>query len=182
MKTLQIVYWTITTLLVADATLYYEFSISLTGYYSDKVLFWTWLVLTVIVVSTEFKKKWARIYSLTLGIIVVLSMLPMMIPFLSIIGFAFANDINSSYELVSPYRIHETSPPGPIIPRIQLMKNLGVLEKVVGDTEFKFQIDSTSYRLYDAKSIEIQSVDKLERIRIRFTFDKGTVTREIGGS
>jgi hypothetical protein len=182
MRILQIIYWTITGLLIADAVLYFEFSISLAGYLSDRVLLWTWLVLTGAIISANFRKKWARVYSIALGIVVALSMLPMMIPFLAIIGFAFGDDRNASYELDSLYRIQETSPPGPIIPRIQLIKNVGLLEKVVGDTEFKFQIDDASYRLYDAKSIEILSVDNDERVKIGFTFEKGTVTREIGGS
>jgi hypothetical protein len=46
MRTLQVIYWTVTGLLVANAILYFTFSISLAGYVSDKALFWTWFVLT----------------------------------------------------------------------------------------------------------------------------------------
>jgi hypothetical protein len=119
---------------------------------------------------------------MALGIVVALSMLPIMIPFLSIIGFALAKDRNAYYELNSGYRIQETLPSGLGIPRIQLIKNLGLLEKVIGDTEFEFQIDNVFYRLGDAKSVEILSMDNDERVKIGFTFESGTVTREIGGS
>ncbi|WP_343558597.1 hypothetical protein [Sphingobacterium sp.] len=78
---IQILYIVITLLLGMDMLVYYLEKISLIGYYSDVLLFWIWLGLTMTVIVIFWKKILAKIMLSGLILGLICSILPMMLPF-----------------------------------------------------------------------------------------------------
>ncbi len=56
MKKVLVIYWLLTFLLFAIAVAYLTYGISLNGYWSDKVLFACWLVMTVAVTAKKLHR------------------------------------------------------------------------------------------------------------------------------
>ncbi len=64
---------------------FYDYSFY--GYWTDKVIGWLWIVLTILVIIIFWKKRIAKIYLITLCLIIFLSIIPMLIPFFGILYF-----------------------------------------------------------------------------------------------
>jgi hypothetical protein len=78
------VYQFICALIALNVVLYYFWQMSFTGYWSDRIIFWIWLIVTPIVVFLFWKKLWAKIYFWLLVAGLILTILPMAIPFFAI--------------------------------------------------------------------------------------------------
>src|SRR5690348_5229640 len=77
MKILLKIYIGLTFLLLLDTALYLYNEISLPGHFSDWALFWTWIILTILVISSNIKKRWTRIYAIGLLGFMIVTMIPM---------------------------------------------------------------------------------------------------------
>ena len=151
-------YITVSILLIADLALYLSCGISLTGQLSDKVLFWTWLIMTPIITFKYFKSSWTKLYLGIIGILIVLSLIPMAIPFISIVGFASGMD---NERLVNEYKLREGSKSAIAIPKIYLLKQWGVFEREIGETEFQIEIGDIYYRVAEFEKIVLTEEENL---------------------
>ncbi|MDW3652806.1 MAG: hypothetical protein R8P61_37350 [Bacteroidia bacterium] len=132
--------------------MYLTSGISLIGQISDKVLFWTWLILTAIVIIKYFKRRLIKGYLVFLGILLMLSLFPMALPFLSIFSFATEND----YEVqIENYRLREGVKSAIAIPKIYLLQEWGFLEKEIGETNFTIEIDNQYYKIDEIEEISL---------------------------
>lgn len=126
---IQILYIVTTLLLSMDMLLYYLEKISLIGYYSDVLLFWIWLGLTMAVIVIFWKKILAKIMLSGLILGLICSILPMMLPFYTVMlsmssyGLRMKKDLNENYraQIVS-YSV--LSPP-----LLEIIEKKGIIEK-----------------------------------------------------
>ena len=156
-------YITIAILLIADLVLYLTNGISLIGQISDKILFWIWLIFTPIVIIKYFKKKWTKWYLGLIGILLILSLFPMGLPMISIISFAIENDDERKVE---NYRLREGAKSAIAIPKIYLLKNWGIIEKKIGETDFEIEINGEHFRLNEFDKINLSE----EKDSLNFEF------------
>jgi hypothetical protein len=176
MKKLIQIYWSLTMLLLADTILYLFRDISLPGHWADWMLFWCWFILTLIVILGNIGKKWAIGYGLSLLFLIMLSLLPMGVPFLTIVAFATESKHNS-IKLNSRVRLHENAKSVIAIPTIEAVKNYYIFEQTIGTTNFSFEINDKSYRLIDVENVREVTTDNSESLTVEFQFESGTVTR-----
>ncbi|MCA4900085.1 MAG: hypothetical protein ACK514_01970 [Bacteroidota bacterium] len=167
MKVLRITYWFICGAFLANVLAYYNYGISLPGYASDIVLFWMWLCLTVVVIVLNFKRSWAKVYSAFLVAFVILTMLPMMIPFIHIVSFAFGGNRHYHNKFDSKYRIEEINGFGLVRRRLHLVEKRGVYEKIIGDIE-------SNLDEYSEPSTELIKKTSSNKFSVKFTY-KDTV-------
>jgi hypothetical protein len=99
------------------------------GYWSDKIINWSWLVLTVMVILLSWRNKITRIYFFSLLTLITLSILPMGIPFFGIIYNFSTIDDYQQIKLNDTYRIETTKQQSLSLPRIYVYKRIGILEK-----------------------------------------------------
>ncbi len=130
-KALIIVYVFLTTLFVFRVILsFYDYSYS--GYYTDKIVNWSWLFFTVIIIIWFWKKRRVKIYFYSLLIFLLLSILPMAIPFFGILFFFSTIDDYQQIELNNNYRIERTNHQALSIHRIYIYKKKGIIEENIG--------------------------------------------------
>lgn len=97
------IYMILSALLVLDCLLYYSRFISLRGYYSDVVLFWLWFATSYVVIVLFWKKLMAKLLLSGLILALVLSIIPMGIPFYAFIlsntsfGLLMDKNLNKNY-------------------------------------------------------------------------------------
>jgi len=180
---IQILYIIITLLLGIDMLAYYLEKISLIGYYSDVILFWMWLGLTIIVIVIFWKKILAKIMLSGLILGLICSILPMMLPFYTLVlsmssfGLRMTKDLNENYRAqIVGYSV--LSPPW-----LEIIEKKGIIEKrVFSCTDNALNNDGTTIRIGSAKDIIFSSeTDKTLRITLFYgganktiTFDKTT--------
>lgn len=123
------VYLILSLLLALDCLLYYFKFISLTGYYSDVVLYWLWFVTSFVVIVMFWKKLMAKLLLTGIILTIVLSILPMMIPFYAWIlsttslGLLIDKNLNENYRAqIVGYSV--MAPPW-----LEVIEKHGLLEK-----------------------------------------------------
>jgi len=178
MKILLNTYIGLTVLLLTDLILYLSKGISLPGHISDWALFWLWTGLTFAILIKYRNKKAARMYVIALVVFTILTMVPMMIPFLTI--FTFAGDLNDKrYRINETVELMEFSKSVISIPSVVAVKSFVLYEKIIGETRFEFEVGDDYLRIEDAKEIEQLPNDKNDSLRIEFKFETGNVIRTL---
>jgi hypothetical protein len=99
------------------------------GYYTDKIINWLWLVFTLIIINRFWKTKTIKIYFFSLLSFLLLSVLPMAIPFFGILFYFTTIDDYQQIKLDSEYRIERTQQQALSMSRIYIYKRIGILEK-----------------------------------------------------
>ncbi|EZH75893.1 hypothetical protein ATO12_03625 [Aquimarina atlantica] len=171
------IYIGITTLMLIDLILYITFDISFRGNSVDRIILWVWFISTFYIVFKNIKRIWAKIYGGILIVLIGLSLLPMMIPFLTIIGFALVNQ--NSVKIDSEIQIRETSKSVIAKPYIYVLKNYWIFEREIGQTRYDFEINDEFFGIDDAKSIKRLPDSNDKKIWLEFEFYNGKVLREI---
>src|SRR5262245_30381949 len=139
----------LTMFLLTDLILHRSKGISLPGHMLDWILFWTWILSTFLLLIKYRKIKPVKIYSVALAIFTILTMLPMMIPFITILAFAFdASDqryrVDENVELMEHFEFA-----GPAIPKVVAVRSFGFYEKIIGETDFQFEVGDDHLRIKD---------------------------------
>ncbi|CAL2095482.1 hypothetical protein [Tenacibaculum sp. 190524A02b] len=177
MRTEIKIYIGISIILMIDLILYLTLRVSFTGNLIDRILFWIWFIGTFYIVFRFIRKKWARIYGFVLIILVGLSLLPMMIPILTVAAFAVGEE--NSIKIDNEIRIFETAKSVIGKPYIAAAKNYWLLEREIGETDFDFEIEGKFYRIDDAKSINRLPESDSGKISLEFEFENGKVIKEL---
>ncbi|MDW7693830.1 hypothetical protein R9C00_03655 [Flammeovirgaceae bacterium SG7u.111] len=142
-----------TFLVLADLILYLSYGITLATKIADQLLFWSWFVLTFIVVFGQFRKKWARTYGITLMLLTVLSLFPMGIPFLSIVAFMIPQGETNYYYKDREIRIERTTKSVIGKMYVGVIKNYLIFEKEIAELDYEFENDGKYYSFGKLKSI-----------------------------
>ncbi|MCC6725223.1 MAG: hypothetical protein IT258_11985 [Saprospiraceae bacterium] len=154
--------------------LHFTNGISFLGQISDRILFWTWLIMTPILIVKNFERRWARWYFGIIIISFVLSLLPMGIPFLTICAFAVETDVERR---IGDYRLREGAKSVIAIPKITLIEEMGILEKEVGETDFYIDIAGDNFRLNDFDDIRLN--EESDSVRLDFFLGNQSVMKKI---
>jgi len=130
-NTILKIYVVISLLLVADMVAYYFYKISGRGYYSDVILCWSWFWGSILVIVLFWKKIGAKLLLAAMTGALVLSFLPMAIPFYALLfsstslGLWLDKDLNKSYRAqIVGYSVMTH-------PVLQVIEKRGVWEKQV---------------------------------------------------
>ncbi|WP_426477100.1 hypothetical protein ACP3T3_17745 [Chryseobacterium sp. CBSDS_008] len=102
---------------------------SFAGYYTDKIINWLWLAMTGFIIIRFWKKKVIKIYFGVLISGIVLSILPMMIPFFGILLYFSTVGCDQQISLDDTYRMERGRPGALYNPMIMIYKKEGLFEK-----------------------------------------------------
>jgi hypothetical protein len=175
---LLLAYIALTVLLLLDVTLYLSKEISLSGFWPDKLLFWTWIALTIFLIGKNNKKKWTKVYIIILIVITVLTMIPMMIPFLTIVSYTFEVK-DKRYKINDQVQLQEFSKAilGP--PDLVVIKSFGIYERIIGKTNAFFEFGDEYLQIENAESIRQLNNESGDSLKVEFKFNEGIATRTI---
>ncbi|SOD18362.1 hypothetical protein [Pedobacter xixiisoli] len=169
------IYLFISVLVVLNVVLYGFWQMSFVGYWSDRVIFWIWLLLTPVTAFSFWKKLWAKIYFWLLIAGLVLSIVPMAIPFFGILLSASGSGRLNHFNLENNIRVQTVGYGVMGRPRIQLVKSGLLFDRVLledGD-EIK-KNDSTWLEIRDAKNAKLINETDTS-ITVKYSFQKDTI-------
>ena len=83
------------------------FKIYIKGEYTSLILSWCWIIYTIYIIVKFWKNKIIKFYSLLLGLLTFLSIIPMAIPFVLIISFLLNFTTKATYKLNDNYSIKQ---------------------------------------------------------------------------
>lgn len=104
---------------------------SFAGYYVDKIINWLWLLMTIFIIIRFWKKKVIKVYFGLLISGIILSILPLMIPFFGIIHYFSTIGCEQRIQLDDTYRIERGRPGALYRPLITIYKKEGIFEKQI---------------------------------------------------
>lgn len=160
MKTRRIIlrlYLLISLLLAMDVLLWYRYKISLAGYYSDAILFWLWLAGSIAVIICYRKRILARLLLAALVLGIILSLLPMGIPFYALLLSGTPMGLWMDKKLNDHYRAQIVGYSVMTLPWLEVIERRGLWEQRIflcGDADL--QNDDTNVKIRYAKDILLQ--------------------------
>ncbi len=131
---------------------FYDYSYR--GYYTDKIIAWTWLLLNTLIIITYWKRKIVRIYLFSLIIFILLSIIPMGLPFFGMVLYFSTIDDFQQIKLNENYRIERTRQQPLSMPRIYVYEQYGVFEKNICRTEYEEIIQKIEKKDYYSSDID----------------------------
>lgn len=173
-KQLKIAYLIISFLLVADLVLILGFNISFVGYWTDRVIFWIWFLLTILVLIVFWKKRITKVYLISLIVGLILSLLPMGLPFFAIVFSSCGIDRGQVYHINNNVRLQEIVKSPIAKPIIQIIEGYAIFEKNIVETDFELEMDSQYLNAFDAEIINLIANSK-DSLSIEFKFMNGSI-------
>lgn len=133
----------------------YRFSVA--GYWNDRVLFWLWFFGTFYILVIYWKKLLTKIYLGVLVLGIVLSVLPMAIPFFAIVLSTTGGGLHFKKQITPKYRVQIVGYGVMGRPLMEIVKNKGLLEKRIAQTNSGVTVNDSTYieiwEIKDAKYI-----------------------------
>jgi hypothetical protein len=161
-KILTFLYLTSTIFFIGGVTMtFYDYCYQ--GYYTNKMINWIWLVLTISIIVLYWKIKFVRIFFFSLLTLIVLSILPMAFPFVGIVKYFTTIDDYQQIKINEKYRLEVTEQQPISMTRIYIYQKSGLLEKNIYRTPYddiiKNTIGKEPYSLnLKGRNIPIQSI------------------------
>lgn len=182
-KLVLIVYIIISILLIGNIAGDLFYQISVAGYWTDRILFWLWFFGTFHIIIIFWKKLLTKIYFGLLAVGVILSILPMMLPFWAIVLSSTGRGIHLKKQITREYRLQVVGYSIMGRPLIEIIKNKGILEKRVANTNRNVFInDSIEINIWDIKDARFLN-ETDSSIAIQFSDNKlrgeMTIAKEI---
>lgn len=159
-KNIVIVYLVVTLVFLSEVVLNFN-QYSYAGYYTDKIIGWLWLALTVFIIIRLWKKKAIKVYFGLLVAGIILSILPMMLPFFALVSYFSTIDSYQRISLNNDYRIERYRPGALSKPQIAIYQQKGILEKRISKTPYVEILEKVVQR----PSIDIPSEEQKEPIQ-----------------
>lgn len=138
-----ILLYLITTLVFLFGVVLSFYNYSYYGYYTDKIINWIWLGFTVVLISLIWKSKIIKIYFFSLVTSLLLSIVPMAIPFFGILNYFSTNNDYQQMELGKGFRIEITKQQALSSNRAYIYEQVGILEKNICRPIFNEIVDET---------------------------------------
>ncbi|RZK69063.1 MAG: hypothetical protein EOO85_23055 [Pedobacter sp.] len=172
------IYIFISALIVLDVILYYYWQISFTGYWSDRIIFWIWLLATPLFILSFWKKLWIKIYFWLLVAGLVFSIIPMALPFFGILLSGSGSGRLNHFSLDNNIRVQTVGYGVMGRPRIQLVRDGFLFDKILlEDAEEIKKNDSTWLEVRNAKNAKLVS-ESDSSITVKYFFEKDTLQTE----
>lgn len=159
-KNIVIVYLVVTLVFLSEVVLNFN-QYSYAGYYTDKIIGWLWLALTIFIIIRLWKKKAIKVYFGLLVAGIILSILPMMLPFFALVSYFSTIDSYQRISLNNDYRIERYRPGALSKPQIAIYQQKGILEKRISKTPYVEILEKVVQR----PSIDIPSEEQKEPIQ-----------------
>ena len=121
-------------LLGADCVLLYKFQMSLAGYHSDIILFWSWLLMSLFVIVVYWKMLIAKVFLGLMVLAVVGSVLMMGLPLYSLMLSMTSAGLHLKKDLNEKYRAQIVGYGVMVHPWIEIIEKQGLLEQVIYKT------------------------------------------------
>ncbi|MDR2235903.1 MAG: hypothetical protein LBE92_07245 [Chryseobacterium sp.] len=148
------IYLVLSLLLAADIAAYVFYKISLRGYYADIILFWLWISGSIAIVIAFWKKLWAKLFLGTMISGLILSMLPMGLPFYFLVFATTPAGLWMSKDLSKDYRAQIVSYSVMVPPWLQVIQKTGPFEKeILQCRDSQLQNDQMEVRIRNSKDI-----------------------------
>jgi len=148
------VYLILSLLLAIDCLLYYYKLISLRGYYSDVVLYWLWFLTSFVVIVVFWKKIMAKFLLAGIILAIILSILPLMMPFYAWILSTTPLGLMMDRNLNEKYRAQIVSYSAMAPPWLEVIEKHGLLEKrILKSTDYQLMNDNLNVKIRTAKDI-----------------------------
>lgn len=165
---LSIIFW-------ADVAMSF-YGYSYAGYYSDKIIGWLWLFISLIMIIGFWKKRLTKIVTALSFMLVLLSILPMMVPFYSIVFWFYTINNRQHIMLTNRYRIERTKRSALSMEEVIIFKRIGILEHSVSITPWYDIAEETVKPMHESfykispeiEKANLQSVSR-DSICIRYT-------------
>lgn len=152
------IYLILSLLLAADCLFYYFKLISLKGYYSDVVLYWLWFVTTFVVIVIFWKKIMAKLLLTGIIVAIILSILPMMMPFFAWILSTTSLGLLINRDLNKNYRAQIVSYSAMASPWLEVIEKHGLVEqRLFKSTDYELMNDDMNVKIRFAKDIIFKS-------------------------
>lgn len=148
------VYLILSSLLVIDCLLFYFQRISFRGYYSDVVLFWMWFITSWIVITIFWKKIIAKLLLAGMLITLILSILPMMLPFYALLFSTTSLGLVIDRNLNEKYRAQIVGYSVMTHPWLEVIEKHGIIEKRI------LKIDDSAL-MNDTLNIKIRTANNI---------------------
>ncbi|RZK53532.1 MAG: hypothetical protein EOO87_12670 [Pedobacter sp.] len=182
-------------LIILNVCLYNFARMSFVGYWSDRVIFWLWLLTTPVVVFLFWKKILTKIYFWLLVIGLILTILPMAIPFFAILLSGSGSGRLNHFNLENDIRIQTVGYGVMGRPRLQIVKNGLLFDKIKLEDGDEITINDTTWvkvkdvntakkiiKSADLKTFEIRDAKNAKLINetdtsitVKYFFEKDTV-------
>ena len=159
-KNIVIAYLILTLIFLSEVALNFN-KYSYSGYYTDKIIGWLWLAMTIFIIIRLWKKREIKVYFGLLITGIILSILPMMIPFFALVSYFSTIDSYQRIQLNNNYRIERYRPGVLSKPQIAIYKQDGIFEKRIGKTPYVEVLEKVLQR----SSSDIPSDEQKEPIQ-----------------
>lgn len=147
-------YFILSSLLALDCLLYFNRLISLRGYYSDVVLYWLWFLTSFVVIVIFWKKIMAKLLLGGIILAIILSILPLMMPFYAWILSTTSLGLMIDKNLNEKYRAQIVSYSAMAPPWLEVIEKHGLLEKrILKSTDYQLMNDNLNIKIRTAKDI-----------------------------
>jgi len=148
------VYLILSALLAVDCIMYAFKQISLRGYYSDVILFWLWLATSFLVIIMFWKKIMAKLLLVGIIAILILSILPMMLPFYAFLFSTTSLGLVMDKNLNEKYRAQIVGYSVMVPPWLEVIEKHGIIERrIVKSTDYEIMNDNLNIKIRTAKDI-----------------------------
>ena len=162
-------------LLILNVCLYVFAKVSYTGYWSDRVIFWLWLLVTCLVVISFWKKIWTKIYFWLLVATLILSILPMAIPFFALLLAGSGSGRLNHFSLENNIRVQTVGYGVMGRPRLQIVKDGLLFDKIMlEDVDEIEKNDSTWLELRNADNAKLIGETDTS-IAVKYFFENDTL-------
>lgn len=128
---------------------YYDWQ--LRGYWTEKIIVWLWIISTILVIIKFRQQKLVKIYTTLLALLIVLSILPMGIPFFAFIAFISTIGDYQRIDLHDNYRLELTQHQALSLPQVYIYQTQYTI--------FEKNILRTSYEDIVTKTLNISPSD-----------------------
>ncbi len=152
------IYFMISALFVLDCLLYYFKEISLSGYYSDVVLSWLWLISSFAIIILFWKKLLAKLFLAAIIVTFALSIIAMMLPFYALLLSSTSLGLYQNKDLNENYRAQIVGYSVMVHPWLEVIEKKGLFERrIIKCTDSQLMNDNLEIKIRTAKDILFKS-------------------------
>ncbi|KAA3439238.1 RNA methyltransferase [Rufibacter hautae] len=155
MKKHLLIYSSLSSILLLNLVFYLSLGISISGYWSDRVVYWIWLLSTFVLIYRFWAKKGIKIYASSLGVLVILSLLPFMIPFTVILFTGFCLDRSYSKTLDDRISLQVSTKSFFSGPTVEVIEQVEGFEKLIG-TVNGWHMVNEGVHLEEARDVQLR--------------------------
>lgn len=131
-KGLLILYLLLSVLLIFDVFIWYHHNVSFRGYWTDRIVFWLWVVDSCLLICTQWKQPIiARDTLSTMAVMAVFSIAPMMFPAILLSCKLIDTDSATTQRLVPDQRLDDVRQKPLREAKVLVIEHQGLLEKEI---------------------------------------------------